>query len=132
MVDKIKLENKKLSRRVKSGLISQGKELKLEEEMIGDHMLQFFLEPILICESRFKFYTKRRNLSRMEILASIRSRIGFFAISNLFDKVEMKIGETDLVKKIQERHSFRLQQLEKTIERLHRKLEKAKKKKKKN
>ena len=92
--------------------------------MIGDHMLQFMLEPIIICESRFKYYTKRRNLSRLEVLQTIRSRISFFAISNLFDKVEMKIVETDLVKKIQERHSFRLQQLEKTIERLNRKLDK--------
>ena len=77
--------------------------------MIGDHMLQYLLEPILVCEARFKYYTVRRNLSRMEVLAAIRSRIGFFAISNLFDKVEMKNGENDLVKKIQERHSFRLQ-----------------------
>lgn len=91
--------------------------------MIGDHMLQYLVEPILIIESRFKFYTLRRNLTRMEVLKSIRSRIGFFAISNLFDRVEMKVGETDMVRKIQERHSFRLQQLEKTIERLHRKLE---------
>ena len=98
--------------------------------MIGDHMLQYMIEPVLICESRYVFYTKRRNLTRMEVLKSIRSRIGFFAISNLFDNVEMKHGETDLVKKIQERHSFRLQQLEKTIERLHRKLEKSKRKKK--
>lgn len=64
--------------------------------MIADHFLQYMIEPILVCEERFKFYTKRRNLNRMEVLASIRSRIGFFAISNLFDTVEMKDKESKI------------------------------------
>lgn len=94
---------------VRSGLIKLDKDEEVEFEMIGDHLLQYLIEPILVCESRFKFYTIRRNLSQMEILQSIRSRIGFFAISNLFDKVELKERESDVVQKLQQRHSFRLQ-----------------------
>lgn len=102
-------DKKQLSQKVHSGLVTFKKKFKLEYEMIGDHMLQYLVEPILVCQTRFKFYTKRRNLTRMEVLATIRGRIGFFAISNLFDRVEMKTSETDLVRKLQERHSFRLQ-----------------------
>ena len=53
-------------------------QLKLEKKMIADHALQYMIEPVLISEERYKFYTKRRNMSRMEMLALIRARIGFF------------------------------------------------------
>lgn len=58
----------------------------------------------------------------MEVIAMIRSRIGFFAISKLFDKVEIKQAESIFIQKIQERHTFRIQQLEKTIELLFNKI----------
>lgn len=50
---------------VHSGIVSNDKDNNLEQAKIGDHMLQYIIEPILIIESRYKYYTKRRNLSRM-------------------------------------------------------------------
>ena len=93
--------------KVRDALVYYGNQ-GLEQSKIGDHMLQYLLEPILYCLSRFKYYTIRRNLTRMEVLKTIRSRVSFFAISNLFDKVELKVDETDVIRKLQERHSFRL------------------------
>ena len=72
----------------------------LEKEMIANHALQYMIEPILVCEERFKYYSKRRNLSIMDNIKSIRSRIGFFAISNLFDQVEMKVQESKVTQNI--------------------------------
>lgn len=91
--------------------------------MLGDHLIQFLIEPLQVAEARFKYYTLRRNLTRLEVLGLLRQRIGFFAISNLFDKVEMKDAETEVTEQIQERHGYRLQQLEKTIERMHNRLD---------
>ena len=103
MSGNVDLENKKQVNyvsKVHSGLIGNGKDDDLKEEKMGDHMLQYIVEPILICEQHFTYYSKRRNLSRMEVLKAIRSRVSFFAISNLFDKVELKVGQTELISKL--------------------------------
>ena len=80
--------------------MSNDKDNNLEQAKIGDHMLQYIVEPILVIESRYKYYTKRRNLSRMQIVGAIRSRVSFFSITNLIDKVDMKSDETDLMRKL--------------------------------
>lgn len=89
---------------------------KRKKKIVGYHMLQYLMEPISVAESRFKYLTVRRNLSQMEVLGLIRSRIGFYAICNLFDRVEMKCAESEVTQQILSRHAERLQQLEKTME----------------
>lgn len=73
---------------------------KIKKKIVSYHMLQYLMEPITIAESRFKYLTVRRNLTQMEVLGLIRSRIGFFAICNLFDRVEMKYAETEATRQI--------------------------------
>ena len=88
----------------------------MECETIGDHVLQYLIEPVAVIESRFKYLSIRRNLSQMEVLGLIRQRVGFFGICNLFDRVEMKFAETDVTTQILSRHSSRLKQIEQSIE----------------
>lgn len=92
----------KINEDLHSGILTYGQTaMHIEKEMIANHSLQYMIEPILLCEERFKFYTKRRNLTRLEVLQNIRGRIGFFAISNLFDQVEMKDKESKIIQNIQ-------------------------------
>lgn len=59
-------QQKKINEYIRSGLLTfKQMQQQLEKEMIADHFLQYMIEPILICEERFKFFTKRRNLTRM-------------------------------------------------------------------
>ena len=59
----------------------------------------------------------------MEALGLIRKRIGFFGVCNLFDTVELKQEETEALSLIQNRHALRFQQMEKTLESMHTKMD---------
>jgi len=51
----------------------------------------------------------------MDLVREIRSRIGFFALFNLFDKVECNEAQLHQVGQAQRRHAIRLEQLERSI-----------------
>ena len=60
----------------------------------------------------------------MESLGLVRKRIGFFGVCNLFDRVEMKQAETEAISLIQNRHTLRFQQMEKTMETMDKQMDK--------
>lgn len=82
---------------------------------MADHLVQYLIEPILAYEQKFKFYAIRRKLSHLEVIGMIRKNIGFYPIQDMFDRIEVEKVQSDLMNQIQNRHSFRIQQLEKTI-----------------
>lgn len=70
--------------------------------------IQYLLEPIEVSEAKFKALTLKRQFTLIDILQAMRKRIGFFAIYNLFDKVECNELELQTVNHIQRRHALRL------------------------
>ena len=82
------------------------------ENKVSAQLLLYMIEPIILCESNYRYYSLRANQTYLEYLDILMKRIDFFALSDLYDRVEMQTSENDVNKKIQQRHSDRLQELE--------------------
>ena len=73
------------------------------------------VEPIIRCESSYKFFSVRGNQTRIEYLETLQERVDFYALSDLYDRVEVQNAEVSMGQKIQERHGDRLKELESMI-----------------
>lgn len=78
------------------------------------------MEPILVGASRLKPLNARQSQTRLEFLEILRHRVDFFALSDLYDRVDLQTSGADQVQKIQKRHGDRLREMECAIEELKR------------